>query len=215
MDLKSIAKALAASEAKTRSEGYIRMRSYLASQQDQDQLPYIWKSLFYCKFHLDLWMADKMHTETIQELESLFAVTKFDKFLWFQSFLETMRVQWEGLDPVRIDKFMLLVRYMLRTILLSAVQDTKTWAKLLSDFIEKCVYKAQSLLFHIADIYLEEIPECEFKTKVKLVLPFVKFMKTVKINHLIEMVYNKILLKLTEDKDEQLAKWLFKQATSE
>lgn len=215
MDLKSIAKALAASEPQTRCEGFSRMRSYLTSQQDPDQLPFIWKSLFYCNFYPDLWMADKMHTETIQEIESLFTVTKFDKFTWFQSFLEMMRTQWEGIDPVRIDKFMLLVRYMLRIILISAVQDTKTWSTLLSDFIEKCVYKAQSLLFHIADIYLEEIPECEFKVKIKLVLPFTNFMKTVKISHLIEMVYNKILVKLVEDKDKKLAKWLFKQATSE
>jgi ribosomal RNA-processing protein 1 len=215
MDLKLIAKALAASEPKTRSEGFIRMRSYLTSLASAEQLPHVWKSLFYCNFYSDLWMADKLHLETVQELESLYSVTQFDSFLWFRSFLEMMRNEWEGLDPVRIDKYMLLVRYMLRTILINAIKDTKAWTGLLSDFIEKSVYKAQSLLFHVADIYLEELPESEFKVKIKMILPFIRLMKTTRINHLADMVYGKIILKLVGENDERLAKWLFKHATSE
>ena len=215
MDLKLIAKALAASEPKTRCEGFARMRSYLTSLTSPEHLPHIWKSLFYCNFYSDLWMADKQHLETVQELESLYSVTQFDSFLWFRSFLEMMRNEWEGLDPVRIDKYMLLVRYMLRTILLSAVKDIKTWTSLLSDFIEKSVNKAQSLLFHVADIYLEELPESEFKVKIKMIMPFIRMMKATRINHLAEMVYNKIILKLVEENDERLARWLFIQATSE
>jgi ribosomal RNA-processing protein 1 len=214
MDLKSIAKSLADSESSTRSLGFARMRSYISSGFPVDQLPKVWKSLFYCNPHIDLWMADKLHEETVEEISSLYKSVQINHLLWFSSFLEMMRNEWEGIDPVRLDKFMLFVRYMLREVLPTAIESPDAWAEVLTGFIEKSVYKSQSLLFHLADILLDELPSCSFATKRKIIKPLITFMKSCKLNHLIDLVYNKILLKLVESKEEGLEKWLYNLATS-
>jgi ribosomal RNA-processing protein 1 len=214
MDLKSIAKSLAASEALTRSEGFVRMRSFLSSGFPQDLIAGVWKSLFYCNSYSDLWMADKDHTETVEEITSLYSSVQVSHFLWFESFLEMMRNEWEGIDSVRIDKFMLLVRFMLRSVLTKSIESPTEWVTLMTGFLEKCVFKAQSLMFHVADVLLDELPGCSFKVKKKIVKPFIAMMKQSKLNHLIDMVYEKILMKLVEGRDDGLEKWLFDLATT-
>ena len=185
MDLKSIAKSLADSESSTRSLGFARMRSYISSGFPVDQLPKVWKSLFYCNPHIDLWMADKLHEETVEEISSLYKSVQINHLLWFSSFLEMMRNEWEGIDPVRLDKFMLFVRYMLREVLPTAIESPDAWAEVLTGFIEKSVYKSQSLLFHLADILLDELPSCSFATKRKIIKPLITFMNMQKMIEII------------------------------
>ena len=214
MDLNSIAKSLADREASTRSEGFVRIRSYVSSSFPVDQLPRVWKSLFDCNPQTDFWMAGKPNEETVEEIFSLYKSVNIGHLLWFSSFMEIMRSEWEGVELVGVDKCLLLFRSMLRGALASAIDNTKEWAGILTAIIEKSIHKFQSLLLHLTDILLDELPPCPFSTKRKIIKPLITLMKSCKLNHLIDLVYNKILLKLIDSKEPGLEKWLFSLATS-
>lgn len=67
----------------------------------------LWKGLYYC-----MWMSDKplVQEELSEELGSLvhcFPDIKIS-IQFFQQFLETMCLEWFGIDQWRIDKFMMV-----------------------------------------------------------------------------------------------------------
>lgn len=214
MDLKSIARNLAASEAKTRSEGFNQVRSFLSSKSltfsDYQKL---WKGLFYCNPHLDLWMADKDHSEVATNLALLSSISK-STWEWLLAFFETMRNEWDQIDAIRIDKFMFLVRLMIKNALNEALIDEGEWLKILFNIIEKSSYKGSGLLFHIADVYIDEIPNITLKNKLSLINPFIELMKTSKLNQIVDMVYTRILLKLAENRENGLSDWAYSNATT-
>ena len=85
----------------------------------------------------------------------------------------------------------------------------------MKNLIDKCSYKGIGLLFHIADVYVEELPDLMLSQKLEFIEPFVGLMKSSKLNQVIDMVYNRILLKLAETRDKGLMDWAHKEATSQ
>jgi Nucleolar protein,Nop52. len=75
----------------------------------------------------------------------------------------------------------------------------------LFNIIEKSSYKGSGLLFHIADVYIDEIPNITLKNKLSLINPFIELMKTSKLNQIVDMVYTRILLKLAENRENGLS----------
>ena len=159
-------------------------------------------------------MTDKSYEETVEEISSLYESFKKGHILWFTCFIEMMRNEWEGIDSARLDKFKLLVRFMLRGVLPTVINNTKDWVCILTETIKYCIYQSQSFLFHLIDIFIDELPPCPFSTKRKLIKPFITLMKSCTQNNLIDHIYNKILLKLIESKEPGLEEWLFTLATS-
>lgn len=214
MDLKSISRSLAASDFQIRQDGFKKISEYLSgnSMIYSDTLK-LWKSLFYCKKDLDLWMADKEHEEIAEGLVSLIKSAP-SKWEWINGFFETMRNEWDGIDLVRIDKFMYLVRVFLKSSLEHGLDAMGELQKVLKNLIEKCAFRGMGLIFHVADVYLEEMPSVPFTQKIEYIEPFISLMKSNKLNQVIDMVYNKILLKLVENRDTELKDWAYSQATS-
>ena len=159
-------------------------------------------------------MADKDHEEIAEELVSLTPSAKH-QWDWINGFFETMRNEWDGIDVVRIDKFMYLVRLFVKILLENAIDDPSQLQKLMKNLIDKCSYKGIGLLFHIADVYVEELPDLMLSQKLEFIEPFVGLMKSSKLNQVIDMVYNRILLKLAETRDKGLMDWAHKEATSQ
>jgi hypothetical protein len=80
--------------------------------EDQVTLPKIIKSLFY-----GLWNFDKMinqHNLSTKISELLVKIPKKNALLFFQGFITYLHEKWNLIDHHRINKFMQLVRYLLR-----------------------------------------------------------------------------------------------------
>ena len=214
MDLKSISRSLAASDSQTRLEGFSRTFKYI-SENDliYTDILKLWKSLFYCIFYLDLWMADKDHELISEKLASLNDYAK-NKWEWIHAFFETMKNEWDGIDPIRIDKFMYLVRMILKAVLNYASNEMNELYTILQALFDKTNFKGMGLIYHVADIYLEEIPKVEFDKTLEFIQPFIKLMKSSKLNQVTDMVYQKILLKLAEKRENSLKDWAYSQASS-
>lgn len=216
MDLKSIARSLAASEAQTRSEGFAHLSSYLPSiNLNYPDILKLWKSIFYCISYIDLWMADKNHNEVSEQIVKLTTSAIKPSWPWRLGFYETMHNEWDGIDSVRIDKFMYLVRLFTRETLHLAVTQPEEWVKVLQVLIEKSAVKGIALLFHVADVYLEEMPNVDEDMKMVLVGPFVELMKKTRLNQVCDMVYSRILLRIAQNPSGKLTEWVYTQATSQ
>jgi len=75
----------------------------------------LWKGLYYC-----MWMSDKplVQEELAEELGSLIHCFPDIKvgIQFFRNFLETMCLEWFGIDQWRIDKFMMVSRLIAMTL---------------------------------------------------------------------------------------------------
>lgn len=122
----------------------------------------LWKGLFYC-----MWMSDKplIQENLADEIASL--VQCFEDLSialqYFGAFLETMSIEWFGIDNWRIDKFMMLVRRCTRQMLIMLheaewpKQQVETFMKYVDQFLlnsEKCPF---GLSKHFGDLLLEEV----------------------------------------------------------
>uniref|UniRef100_A0A1Q3EZ09 Hipothetical protein n=1 Tax=Culex tarsalis TaxID=7177 RepID=A0A1Q3EZ09_CULTA len=122
----------------------------------------LWKGLFYC-----MWMSDKplIQENLADEIASL--VQCFEDLSialqYFGAFLETMSIEWFGIDNWRIDKFMMLVRRCTRQMLIMLheaewpKQQVETLMKYVDQFLlnsEKCPF---GLTKHFGDLLLEEV----------------------------------------------------------
>lgn len=144
----------------------------------------LWKGLYYC-----MWMSDKplVQEELSEELGSLIHCFPTIKIAiqFFQNFLETMCIEWFGIDQWRIDKFMMvsnraqtkphsflihfhqnilqLVRRVTRQMLFAIknVEWEDEALKLFSNALNKTVFQVnkcpKGLIFHICDLYVEEV----------------------------------------------------------
>ncbi|KAF2267069.1 nucleolar protein NOP52 variant [Lojkania enalia] len=106
-------KNLASSEKKIRDQALSSLRTYLSAQKQISQLDILklWKGLFYC-----LWMQDKpVHQQRLaRDLAGLVGVLQGNVELPFlEAFWRTMGREWGGIDALRMDKYLYLIRQYL------------------------------------------------------------------------------------------------------
>ena len=111
------AKKLANNDKVVRDRAVKRIKTWLSSKPgdsfDQLDMMKLWKGLFYC-----MWFSDKplvqqdlatLLAKLIHSLRDLTAVCKF-----IDAFVLTMGREWHGIDVLRLDKFYMLIRKVLR-----------------------------------------------------------------------------------------------------
>uniref|UniRef100_A0A3Q0SSL4 Ribosomal RNA processing 1 n=1 Tax=Amphilophus citrinellus TaxID=61819 RepID=A0A3Q0SSL4_AMPCI len=128
-----------------------------------EELLKLWKGLFYC-----LWMQDKplLQEELSRQISTLihgFHTTE-QQLSYLQSFLQTMKREWTGIDQLRMDKFFQLVRFMFRQAL--EVLRRRSWdSSVVSQFLELLTAQLlqsddaapSGLHLHVLDLYLTEL----------------------------------------------------------
>ncbi|XP_021706755.1 ribosomal RNA processing protein 1 homolog isoform X1 [Aedes aegypti] len=161
-------KSLAGNDAKLRRKVMKNLKIWLATRSrstfaftDTDFLR-LWKGLFYC-----MWMSDKplVQESLADEIASL--VKCFEDISvalqYFGTFLETMCIEWFGIDHWRMDKFMMLVRRCTRQMLivLHEAEWPKDHVSELMKHIERTILNPDKSPFgltkHFDDLLLEEI----------------------------------------------------------
>lgn len=165
-----LAQRLASNEKPIRTKAMKKLRKYISARSQRaaggftgDELLKLWKGLFYC-----LWMQDKplLQEELSNQISALIHnFHDIDKqLMYLESFLQTLKREWTGIDRLRMDKFYQLVRFMFRQSF-DALRRRSWDSSLVCKFLEllKCNLLQNDsevpsgLLLHILDLYMTEL----------------------------------------------------------
>ncbi|XP_040913712.1 ribosomal RNA processing protein 1 homolog B-like [Toxotes jaculatrix] len=164
------AQKLASNEKPIRTKAIKKLRKYINVRSQKatggftgDELLKLWKGLFYC-----LWMQDKplLQEELSNQISTLIhSFHDIDgQLLYLESFLQTFKREWTGIDRLRMDKFFQLVRFMFRQTF--ELLKRKNWeSSVVSRFLELLTAQLlqsgsaapSGLQFHILDLYMTEL----------------------------------------------------------
>ncbi|XP_029670914.1 ribosomal RNA processing protein 1 homolog [Formica exsecta] len=207
-----MARLLANNDKKIRDKVLKRLKKWLTVRSQSSfaftktDFMSLWKGLFYC-----MWMSDKMlvQEELAESLSKL--VHCFDSkdtiLLYTSCALKTLAIEWFGIDQYRLDKFLMLIRRILRQTFVTYKDkswDIKWVTELSQMFLQLFLHPKTGLGFnlHMIEIYLQElakvsngnIPECVVHEFIK---PFVIYLMTTdderQMKHIIQHVFRYLI----------------------
>ncbi|KAE8299039.1 Ribosomal RNA processing protein 1-like protein A [Larimichthys crocea] len=200
------AQRLASNEKPTRTKAMKKLRKYINVRSGGftgDELLKLWKGLFYC-----LWMQDKplLQEELSRQISSL--IHSFQdvdgQVLYLESFLQTFKREWTGIDRLRMDKFFQLVRFMFRQTF--EMLKRKNWeSSVVGRFLELLTVQLlqsgsdapSGLQLHILDLYMTELAavgsaELTADQNLTFIQPFCKTAARTKDRTLFRAICNSI-----------------------
>ncbi|XP_069491774.1 ribosomal RNA processing protein 1 homolog B-like [Ambystoma mexicanum] len=201
-----LAQKLADNEAGNRQQAVRRLRKYLrarcrgpAGGFSEDELTKIWKGLFYCMWMQDKPLLQEELANTLSQLIHAFLNTEA-QMLFLRTFWQTMNREWNGIDRLRLDKFYMLSRMLLRESF-QVLKKNKWEEHLVEPFLSlltKEVLHSESdapngVKFHLIDIYLEELAkvgseELQAEQNLKFIDPFCRIAAKTRDNHLMQTI---------------------------
>lgn len=205
-------KHLASSSRATRAAALDSLRTYLSTRSTFTDLDFLklWKALFYC-----LYMQDKpLHQQRLaQDLADLTGVLQGEENVigWLRAFWGTMGREWAGIDGLRMDKFLYLVRCYVRKGW--EVCTKRKWEegflKRYLAVLQEVPLKAREhkipdgLRYHVLDIYVDELEKADSKHEapVEDALEPVRAMGAETLNKKVRERARECL------EDERLAEW--------
>ncbi|XP_005375839.1 PREDICTED: ribosomal RNA processing protein 1 homolog B [Chinchilla lanigera] len=164
------AQRLASSEKGVRDRAVRKLRQYLSvkTQREtggfsQEELLKIWKGLFYC-----MWVQDEplLQEELANTISQLIHVVNNSEaqHLFIQTFWQTINREWKEIDKLRLDKYYMLIRLVLRQSFEVLKQNgwQESRIQLFLDVLMKELLCPESqspddVRFHFIDIYLDEL----------------------------------------------------------
>ncbi|KAF1575298.1 hypothetical protein FQV11_0014556, partial [Eudyptes moseleyi] len=186
------AQRLAANEKRIRDRAVKKLRGYISVRTQrpaggfsQEELLKIWKGLFYC-----MWMQDKplLQEELADNISQLIHVIQNTEArnLFIQTFWQTMNREWNGIDSLRLDKYYMLMRMILRQSF--EVLKRNEWDESLIELFLQLLMKEvmdpdsnapTGIKLHFIDIYLDELAKVGAKEltadqNLKFIDPFCK-----------------------------------------
>ncbi|XP_062458551.1 ribosomal RNA processing protein 1 homolog B [Pezoporus occidentalis] len=186
------AQRLAANEKRIRDRALKKLRGYISVRTQraaggfsQEELLKIWKGLFYC-----MWMQDKplLQEELANNISQLIhAIENTEtRRLFIQTFWQTMNREWNGIDSLRLDKYYMLMRKILRQSF--EVLKRNEWDESLMELFLQLQIKEvmdpdnnapTGIKLHFIDIYLDELAKVGAKEltadqNLKFIEPFCK-----------------------------------------
>ncbi|XP_034429263.1 ribosomal RNA processing protein 1 homolog B-like isoform X5 [Hippoglossus hippoglossus] len=204
------AQKLASNEKPVRTKAIKKLKKYInvRSQKEtdgftDDELLKLWKGLFYC-----LWMQDKplLQEDLSNQISNLIhSFHHIDgQFLYLESFLQTFKREWTGIDRLRMDKFFQLVRLMFKQTF--EMLKRKNWeSSVVARFLELLTAQLlrggsaapSGLQFHILDLYMTELAavgssELTANQNLMFIEPFCKTAAKTKDRTLFRAICNSI-----------------------
>uniref|UniRef100_A0A061SC00 Ribosomal RNA-processing protein 1 n=1 Tax=Tetraselmis sp. GSL018 TaxID=582737 RepID=A0A061SC00_9CHLO len=159
------ARALGSTDFQTRDKGLNALTRWLATRSSVPELDLLklWKGIFFCFWHSDKAPYQAELAEKLAEIQSHLKAEV--AFAYFAAFLKTIRREWLGIDRLRLDKFMMLIRRFLRhmfVLLGKSNWDIEAVRRYTQHLVDGCLcpsdtYPAIGVAYHIADIYVEEL----------------------------------------------------------
>ncbi|CAL8467083.1 g6619 [Coccomyxa elongata] len=163
------ARALGSVDWHTREQGLQALTIWLTrTTPTEADLTKIWKALFFC-----FWHSDKSHVqaELAERLAAILPMLSGEgALLYFKVFAKTMQREWFGIDKLRLDKFMMLVRKFLHQLFVHLQEggwDSERTAAFCAFLLDDVIMKSDrepsaGFSLHLADIAVSELCEaCE------------------------------------------------------
>ncbi|XP_053513714.1 ribosomal RNA processing protein 1 homolog B isoform X1 [Artibeus jamaicensis] len=200
------AQRLASHEKGIRDRAVRKLRQYISvkTQREtggfsQEELLKIWKGLFYCMWVQDEPPLQEELANTISQL--VHAVNNPEaQRLFLRTFWQTMNREWTGIDRLRLDRFYMLIRLVLRECfeVLKQTGWEESRVQLLLDVLMKEVLHPESqspdaVKFHFIDIYLDELSKVGGKElladqNLKFIDPFCRIAAKTKDHALVQTI---------------------------
>ncbi|KAI9844228.1 MAG: hypothetical protein M1837_005734 [Sclerophora amabilis] len=165
-------KQLAANDRPTRDNAVASLRTFLSGNRQLEELELLklWKGLFY--WTSGMWMSDRPKTQQrlAVDLAALVEVLPDSNALPFlHAFWKTMAREWNGIDVLRMDKFLLLVRAYLNASFQHLQRrnwDPAIVQEYLGILSSTPVHPtdgkiANGLRYHVIDIYVDELDKLD------------------------------------------------------
>lgn len=190
--------------------GYIKSRS--STEDDlfnQEDLIKLWKGLHYAMWMCDKALIQEELSDRICNLVNCFNNNDEQVMLFVKVYFITIIREWHGIDKWRIDKFMMMMRSILRETL--KYLSIKKWDKDLVKEFNKIMLNyplninddkiPDGVSYHISDIYLEELVKLGATLKpnkaVKMLHIFIKSLAISKkrpfTEHLSKRLFDQII----------------------
>ncbi|KFR08467.1 Ribosomal RNA processing protein 1 B, partial [Opisthocomus hoazin] len=151
----------------------------------QEEMLKIWKGLFYCMWMQDKPLLQEELADNISQLIHVFQNTEA-RHLFVQTFWQTVNREWNGIDNLRLDKYYMLMRRILRQSfeVLKRNEWDESLIELFLQLLMKEVMDPDSnapfgIKLHFIDIYLDELAKVGAKEltadqNLKFIEPFCK-----------------------------------------
>ncbi|XP_030561962.1 ribosomal RNA processing protein 1 homolog [Drosophila novamexicana] len=186
---------------------WFQLRAVSSFPFTEDDFMRIWKGLYY-----NVWMSDKPLVqedlaEQLAQMVDSFGGNTACSLAYFSAFMRTMCQEWFGIDQWRMDKFLMLVRRMLR-YMLRLLKKSKWSADLIQAFnvsMQQSVLaeqpKSRGLTMHYMDVFFEELAKAANEEitadQVNLFLrPFVHYVGTQRDAKLVAQCRTRVLYHL-------------------
>lgn len=172
-------KQLASSDKRTRDKALESLRTFLSgrSRIEEIELLKLWKGLFFC-----MWMSDKplIQQRLAVDFAALVDTLHPEIVLPFlDAFWKTMAREWNGIDVLRMDKFLFLVRQYLaasfRQFSKQGWRDTNSIEQYMDILAETPLNQTDmkipnGMRYHVLDIYVDELDKVDEKREGKMPL---------------------------------------------
>lgn len=187
------------------------LRTYLkrsAAFSDLDFLK-LWKGLFYC-----MWMSDRARTQQrlAIDLADLLSILSPENFVGFNAaFWRTMGREWPGIDALRMDKFLFLIRQYVNKSFeyLRGQKWEETLVERYLELLKEVPFNAKDpkipngLRYHVIDIYVDEVEKVDEKRKAPMEV-LVKPLRALGLESKTKAVRERVKEAL---EDERLEEW--------
>ncbi|GIM10240.1 hypothetical protein Vretimale_13972 [Volvox reticuliferus] len=159
------ARALASTDFQTREKGLHALKTWMLRKTDvnESDMMKIWKGLFYCFWHSD---KAPVQAELAERLAAVLTqLPEQSAYLFFTAFMSTMRREWFGIDRLRMDKFLMLIRKFIHHMLVR-LKASKWHADLVQRYAGYLHHHvvlpgdnvlAAGLAYHCGDVLLDEL----------------------------------------------------------
>eukprot|EP01023_Acetabularia_acetabulum_P050699 TRINITY_DN5505_c0_g1_i3.p1 TRINITY_DN5505_c0_g1~~TRINITY_DN5505_c0_g1_i3.p1 ORF type:complete len:536 (-),score=78.00 TRINITY_DN5505_c0_g1_i3:2198-3805(-) len=181
----------------------------------------LWKGLFYCHWHSDKAMVQAELAHRLSKIFLDLRPCENTQLMYFQACCFILRREWFGIDKLRMDKFLLLVRYVANSLFsyFSLVDWDENIVSKYVNFIEsqvlldKTVLTAKGFSSQIYDVFVDEIVKGVLngagkrprkETWSQLLTPFVKVMVTGRFSEarrVAESIFEEIFSKFEKQQD--------------
>ncbi|KAF2084442.1 hypothetical protein K490DRAFT_59589 [Saccharata proteae CBS 121410] len=163
-------KNLAANDKRIRDKALESLRKYLSGRKELSEVDLLklWKGLFFC-----MWMSDKPRTQQqlARDLSSLVDLLHSTLTIPFLSaFWKTMAREWIGIDVLRMDKFLYLVRQMLNASFRQFGRRRWKNTEMMKEYLDVLREVPLSptdpkvpngLRYHVVDVYVDELDKVD------------------------------------------------------
>eukprot|EP00126_Sphaerothecum_destruens_P011162 Sdes_comp20869_c0_seq1m17778 len=155
---------LSSNDKVVRQRAVKKLRLFLSKKVKfmDKELKKIMKGLFYCMWLCDMPLIQEELAESLAKIIHVFQDTE-TSFDWLEAFFFTLNKHWEGIDYLRIDKFMMLVRKIVHQSFV--MLKNHGWKIELVESlcgVFECIPLSQSIskegfVMHFTDIFLTEL----------------------------------------------------------